>query len=99
VSDSPFTELHELAVTVARSVGEEVTHRRTADFAWSAKSSATDVVTEIDEWAEEEVVRLLSAERNLRVGAVHGDLNLENVLVDPEARTVHLIDFALSRGN
>ena len=26
MSDSPFTELHELAVTVARSVGEEVTH-------------------------------------------------------------------------
>ncbi|MCB0215324.1 MAG: SUMF1/EgtB/PvdO family nonheme iron enzyme, partial [Chloroflexi bacterium] len=41
--------------------------------------------------------RLLAAERDLRVGIVHGDLNLENVLVDPEARTVHLIDFAQSR--
>lgn len=30
------------------------------------------------------------------VGAVHGDLNLENVLVQTESRTVNLIDFAMS---
>ncbi|MCB0215326.1 MAG: NACHT domain-containing protein, partial [Chloroflexi bacterium] len=41
--------------------------------------------------------RLLGAEHRVRVGAVHGDLNLENVLVDAEARSVQLIDFALSR--
>lgn len=40
---------------------------------------------------------LLEEEHRVRVGNVHGDLNLENVLVDPEARTVHLIDFALAR--
>jgi class 3 adenylate cyclase len=39
----------------------------------------------------------LGRERSLRLGTVHGDLNLENVLVDPEARTVHLIDFAQAR--
>ncbi|MCE7938198.1 hypothetical protein DCC79_07645 [bacterium] len=32
-----------------------------------------------------------------RVATIHGDLNLENVLVDPEARTVQLIDFSHSR--
>ncbi len=32
-----------------------------------------------------------------RVATIHGDLNLENVLVDPDARTVRLIDFSLSR--
>ena len=33
----------------------------------------------------------------VKVGTIHGDLNLENILVDPEARTVRLIDFALAR--
>jgi hypothetical protein len=33
----------------------------------------------------------------VRVAAVHGDLNPENILVDPETREVHLIDFANAR--
>ncbi len=40
---------------------------------------------------------LLHATREVNVSIVHGDLNLENVLIDSEARTVSLIDFALSR--
>ncbi len=32
-----------------------------------------------------------------RIATIHGDLNLENVLVDPDARTVRLIDFSHSR--
>lgn len=40
---------------------------------------------------------LAGSQRSVNVATVHGDLNLENVLVDPEARTVHIVDFALSR--
>jgi len=40
---------------------------------------------------------LLHATRQVNVSIIHGDLNLENVLIDPEARTVSLIDFALAR--
>lgn len=32
-----------------------------------------------------------------RMATVHGDLNLDNVLVDPSSRTVRLIDFSRSR--
>jgi hypothetical protein len=40
---------------------------------------------------------LLSQSRHARVSAIHGDLNLENVLVDPQVRDVRLIDFARAR--
>lgn len=40
---------------------------------------------------------LIHGVRPANVGTVHGDLNLENVLVDPEARTVRIVDFAQSR--
>jgi len=41
--------------------------------------------------------RLLAQPRDIRVATIHGDLNLDNVLVDPDARTVRIIDFAQSR--
>ena len=56
-------QLRQLASTIAKSVGTEVGHRRTNDFTWTTKSSATDVVTEIDTWCEEEVVRRISESR------------------------------------
>ncbi len=34
---------------------------------------------------------------DVRIAGIHGDLNMENVLVDPDTETVHLIDFAKSR--
>jgi serine/threonine protein kinase len=40
---------------------------------------------------------ILSEARDVRVAYIHGDLNLENILVDPEARDVRLIDFAMAR--
>jgi len=40
---------------------------------------------------------ILSESRDVRVACIHGDLNLENILVDPEARDVRLIDFAMAR--
>ncbi|MBN2002319.1 MAG: protein kinase [Anaerolineae bacterium] len=40
---------------------------------------------------------ILKEARNVRVAVIHGDLNLENVLVDGDARDVSLIDFALAR--
>lgn len=44
-----------------------------------------------------ELAGILTVERPVRVATIHGDLNLDNVLVDTEARTVHIVDFALSR--
>jgi serine/threonine protein kinase len=40
---------------------------------------------------------ILSASRDVRVAHIHGDLNLENILVDPGARDARLIDFEMSR--
>lgn len=40
---------------------------------------------------------VLNKSFDARVGYIHGDLNLENVLVEPDNRNVFLIDFAKSR--
>ncbi len=40
---------------------------------------------------------LLNSTRSVRQGTVHGDFNLENILVDPQTRTVRVIDFAEAR--
>jgi len=56
-------ELRTLAEAVAREVGEQVVARRNSGFTWETKSSTADVVTEIDTWAENAVVELLTATR------------------------------------
>lgn len=61
-SPSP-TELARIAADVAQTVGVEIGERRAAGFSWTTKSTSTDVVTEIDTWAESEVVRLISTSR------------------------------------
>jgi hypothetical protein len=43
------------------------------------------------------VPTILAESRHVRVNFVHGDLNLENILVDPLVRDASLIDFADSR--
>jgi hypothetical protein len=40
---------------------------------------------------------ILNETRDVRVGQIHGDMNLENILVDPDVRDVSLIDFAEAR--
>lgn len=40
---------------------------------------------------------LLGQTRNVRVSRIHGDLNVENILVEPAGRNVSLIDFATAR--
>ncbi len=40
---------------------------------------------------------LLSETLNVRTANIHGDFNLDNILVDPATREVYLIDFALAR--
>ncbi|MFT7476231.1 MAG: myo-inositol-1(or 4)-monophosphatase [Verrucomicrobiales bacterium] len=56
-------ELRTIAEMVARTVGGEVAMKRRGDFTWSTKSSTSDVVTEIDTWAELAVVEQISALR------------------------------------
>lgn len=41
--------------------------------------------------------QILSRSFDVEVGYIHGDLNLENVLVEPGNRNAFLIDFALAR--
>jgi serine/threonine protein kinase len=40
---------------------------------------------------------ILSEAPNVRTANIHGDFNLENILVDPGTREIYLIDFALAR--
>ncbi|MCP4538378.1 MAG: protein kinase [Chloroflexi bacterium] len=40
---------------------------------------------------------ILNEPRHVRVAYVHGDLNMENILVAPDTRDVRLIDFAMAR--
>lgn len=58
-----ISELRRLAETTATEVGSEVLARRQAGFSWETKSTSTDVVTEIDTWAESAVVERLLAAR------------------------------------
>ncbi len=43
------------------------------------------------------LAELLDETRDVKLGRVHGDMNLENILVDPEVRDVNLIDFSEAR--
>lgn len=56
-------ELAALAAKVTREVGIEVGRRRAAGFSWTTKSTSTDVVTEIDTWAESTVVERIESQR------------------------------------
>jgi serine/threonine protein kinase len=40
---------------------------------------------------------ILSEPLHVRVACIHGDLNMENILVAPDTRDVRLIDFAMAR--
>lgn len=40
---------------------------------------------------------ILNEPRHVRVACIHGDLNMENILVAPDARDIRLIDFAMTR--
>lgn len=40
---------------------------------------------------------ILGESRNIKINCIHGDMNLENILVDPQTRDVSLIDFAEAR--
>ena len=63
-ADEPtIDELRQLAERTAHSVGAQVLARRKAGFSWETKSTSTDVVTEIDTWAEAAVVEQLLAAR------------------------------------
>lgn len=50
-------QFREIAGDIATTVGREVADRRDGDFEWKTKSSVSDIVTEIDTWAENEIVR------------------------------------------
>lgn len=63
MTDIAVGELREIAATIAADVGREAGERRSNGFSWTTKSSRTDVVTEIDTWAEEQVVARIEAVR------------------------------------
>jgi myo-inositol-1(or 4)-monophosphatase len=63
MTDITVGELREIAATIAADVGREAGERRSNGFSWTTKSSRTDVVTEIDTWAEEQVVARIEALR------------------------------------
>lgn len=44
-----------------------------------------------------EISKLLNRFPNAKVGTIHGDLNVENILVYPKTNTISLIDFASAR--
>lgn len=57
------SELRSIAEEIAQSVGQEMHERRSQGFSWETKSTATDVVTEIDTWSEEVIVGKLTSMR------------------------------------
>lgn len=63
ISAADVATLRQLAEATASTVGSKVLARRRAGFSWETKSTSTDVVTEIDTWAESAVVDLLMAAR------------------------------------
>lgn len=52
-------ELRSVAADVAGAVGSAVVERRRQGLRWNTKSSVTDLVTEVDTWAEAELVSRL----------------------------------------
>ncbi len=67
MTDSPNAELASelltIAEEVASAVGREMIERRSAGFSWETKSTSTDVVTEIDTWAEGAIVEAITSRR------------------------------------
>ena len=57
------SDLREIAASIASSVGSQVDDRRSSGFDWSTKSSTSDVVTEIDTWAEASIVERITTIR------------------------------------
>lgn len=58
-----IAELQQIANEAASTVGREMLERRAAGFSWDTKSTSTDVVTEIDIWAEATIVNLITERR------------------------------------
>lgn len=56
-------QLRTIAADVAYSVGEQIPDRRRSGFTWETKSTDTDVVTEIDTWAEKLIIESISSLR------------------------------------
>ena len=50
------TALRDLALDIARAVGPEIGRRAGRVDVLSTKSTATDLVTEVDRWSEAEIV-------------------------------------------
>ena len=68
MTDSPNAELASELLTIAEeevasAVGREMIERRSAGFSWETKSTSTDVVTEIDTWAEGAIVEAITSRR------------------------------------
>jgi hypothetical protein len=78
--------------------------RRQAEETWPGdlgKKLEDDRITLPDDTVLPNPLAALAAFANklldVKVAHIHGDLSLQNVLVDPDARDVHIIDFAEAR--
>jgi hypothetical protein len=109
----PVSDLHAYAVgqvmPPTEGVVRETRQSRLADEAVKAMGAAFDPACAsllLGDAGDHPVVlpnplcavpHILDESRHVRINYIHGDLNLENVLVDPQVRDVRLIDFADAR--
>lgn len=63
VDPTLVAEVHDIANAAASTVGREMLERRAAGFSWDTKSTSTDVVTEIDTWAEASIIEFITERR------------------------------------
>ncbi len=97
MTDAIPSSLRQLARDLAIDIGRQALHRRHAGpFAISEKASPTDMVTEVDRWAETEIVAAITAARpgDSIMGeegtAVRGDSGVE-WFIDPIDGTTNFV--------
>ena len=83
-------------------VVETSASRFAAEVAKIGINDATSATIILPNGSQEEnpllmIPKILSKTRHLKFNTIHGDLNLENVLVDPVVRDMSLIDFSEAR--
>ena len=74
---------------VTRMLGKDIATAHTLGIPGEPKITLPNPLTALP--------TILSEPQNVRIAGIHGDLNVENILVDTDARDVSLIDFCMAR--